>query len=160
MGAARHLIYRFEEIAKKEGVRVLIIDRYVFLFYASEVFWKCRKEKEKGSEKMNNANGTKQTRFWRFHSRTIGSTSKHMVRNCSCCTREVGSEICSSDVTFGGHFLRIQYCCHVAAFAVPWEGVYGVFGYVSLSLFPFLPSISSFPALLLFLNLYVGMKNH
>jgi hypothetical protein len=31
MGAARHLIYRFEEVAKKEGVRVLIIDRYVFV---------------------------------------------------------------------------------------------------------------------------------
>jgi hypothetical protein len=29
MGAARYLIYMFEEVARKEGVRVLIIDRYV-----------------------------------------------------------------------------------------------------------------------------------
>jgi predicted dienelactone hydrolase len=32
MGAARYLIYEFEEVAKKEGVRVLVIDRYVFAF--------------------------------------------------------------------------------------------------------------------------------
>jgi predicted dienelactone hydrolase len=32
MGAARHLIYKFEEVAKKEGVRVLIVDRYVWPF--------------------------------------------------------------------------------------------------------------------------------
>jgi hypothetical protein len=30
MGAARYLIYMFEKVARKEGVRVLIIDRYVF----------------------------------------------------------------------------------------------------------------------------------
>jgi hypothetical protein len=29
MGAARYLISMFEEVARKEGVRVLIIDRYV-----------------------------------------------------------------------------------------------------------------------------------
>jgi hypothetical protein len=29
MGAARYLIYGFEETARREGVRVLIIDRYV-----------------------------------------------------------------------------------------------------------------------------------
>jgi hypothetical protein len=32
MGAARYLIYGFEEMAKREGVRVLIIDRYVLCF--------------------------------------------------------------------------------------------------------------------------------
>jgi hypothetical protein len=32
MGAARYLIFEFEEVAKKEGVRVLIIDRYVWPF--------------------------------------------------------------------------------------------------------------------------------
>jgi hypothetical protein len=36
------------------------------------------------------------------------------------------------DVAFGGHFLRIQYCCHVAAFAIPWKGIHGVFGHVTL----------------------------
>jgi hypothetical protein len=39
MGAARHLIYRFEEIAKKEGVRVLIIDRYVFVSFLIYSRW-------------------------------------------------------------------------------------------------------------------------
>jgi hypothetical protein len=32
MGAARYLIYMFEEVAKKEGIRVLIIDRYISPF--------------------------------------------------------------------------------------------------------------------------------
>lgn len=31
MGAARYLIFGFEEMARREGVRVLIIDRYVCL---------------------------------------------------------------------------------------------------------------------------------
>jgi predicted dienelactone hydrolase len=48
MGTARHLIYRFEEVAKKEGIRVLIVDRYVLLFYISEISWRCRKGKEEG----------------------------------------------------------------------------------------------------------------
>jgi hypothetical protein len=48
MGTARHLIYRFEEVAKKEGIRVLIVDRYVLLFYISEISWRYRKGKEKG----------------------------------------------------------------------------------------------------------------
>lgn len=30
MGAARYLIFGFEEVAKREGVRVVIVDRYAF----------------------------------------------------------------------------------------------------------------------------------
>jgi pimeloyl-ACP methyl ester carboxylesterase len=52
MGTARHLIYRFEEVAKKEGVRVLIVDRYVFLFYTSEMFWKWTARREIGKRKV------------------------------------------------------------------------------------------------------------
>jgi hypothetical protein len=41
MGAARYLIYMFEEVAKKEGVRVLIIDRYVLShLFQTEMFGK------------------------------------------------------------------------------------------------------------------------
>jgi hypothetical protein len=44
MGAARYLIYMFEEVARIEGVRVLIIDRYVFfpLFALNWLLWKWR----------------------------------------------------------------------------------------------------------------------
>ena len=35
MGAARYLIFGFEEMAKKEGVRMVIVDRYVFLCFIS-----------------------------------------------------------------------------------------------------------------------------
>jgi hypothetical protein len=77
-----------------------------------------------------------QTRIWRFHSCTIGSTSKHVVGDCSCCAGEVGSQACGFDVAFCGHFLCVQYCCHVAAIVIPWESLHGVFGYVYISLLP------------------------
>ena len=43
MGAARYLIFGFEELARREQVRVVIIDRYVlyFLVSSTDIFFIC-----------------------------------------------------------------------------------------------------------------------